>query len=77
MSLKAEIYTPIKQQIMRKIFSIFAASLMLFAASCSTEKFDEPTGDGNVTFTVQLPGGLQSRALGDGTTATKLYVSVY
>ena len=77
MSLKAEIYTPIKQQIMRKIFSIFAASLMLFAASCSTEKFDEPTGDGNVTFTVQLPGGLQSRALGDGTTATKLYVAAY
>ena len=62
---------------MKKIFSIFAASLMLFAASCSTEKLDEPTGDGNVTFTVQLPGGLQSRALGDGTTATKLYVSVY
>lgn len=62
---------------MKKIFSIFAASLMLFAASCSTEKLDEPKGDGNVTFTVQLPGGLQSRALGDGTTATKLYVSVY
>ena len=50
---------------------------MLFAASCSTEKFDEPKGDGNVTFTVQLPGGLQSRALGDGTTATKLYVAAY
>ena len=77
MSLKAEIYTPIKQQIMRKLFSIFAASMMLFAASCSTEKFDEPKGDGNVTFTVQLPGGLQSRALGDGTTATKLYVAAY
>ena len=63
---------------MKKIFSIFAASLMLFAASCSTEKLAEPTGDGNVTFTVQLPGGLQSRAfLGDGTTATKLYVAAY
>lgn len=62
---------------MKKIFSIFAASLMLFAASCSTEKLDEPTGDGNVTFTVQLPGGLQSRAIGDGTTATKLYVAAY
>ena len=62
---------------MKKIFSIFAASLMLFAASCSTEKLDEPTGDGNVTFTVQLPAGLQSRAIGDGTTATKLYVAAY
>lgn len=62
---------------MKKIFSIFAASLMLFAASCSTEKLDEPTGDGNVTFTVQLPGGLQSRALGDGFTATELYVAAY
>lgn len=62
---------------MKKIFSIFAASLMLFAASCSTEKFDEPKGDGNVTFTVQLPAGLQSRAIGDGTTATKLYVAAY
>ena len=62
---------------MKKIFSIFAASLMLFAASCSTEKFDEPKGDGNVTFTVQLPAGLQSRAIGDGTTATELYVAAY
>ena len=62
---------------MKKIFSIFAASLMLFAASCSTEKLDEPKGDGNVTFTVQLPAGLQSRAIGDGTTATKLYVAAY
>ena len=62
---------------MKKFFSIFAASLMLFAASCSTEKFDEPKGDGNVTFTVQLPAGLQSRAIGDGTTAKKLYVAAY
>ena len=65
---------------MKKIFSIFAASLMLFAASCSTEKLDEPTGDGNVTFTVQLPGGLQSRAEmtnGNGQAATKLHYWVY
>lgn len=65
---------------MKKIFSIFAASLMLFAASCSTEKLDEPTGDGNVTFTVQLPGGLQSRAEmanGNGLAATKLHYWVY
>ena len=65
---------------MKKIFSIFAASLMLFAASCSTEKLDEPKGDGNVTFTVQLPGGLQSRAEmtnGNGQAATKLHYWVY
>ena len=62
---------------MKKYFSIFAASMMLFAASCSSEKIDEPTGDGNVTFAVQLPEGLQSRAIADGTTATKLYVSAY
>ncbi|MDD6778920.1 MAG: hypothetical protein PUD91_07835 [Bacteroidales bacterium] len=62
---------------MKKIFSIFAASLMLFAASCSSEKLDEPNGDGNVTFSVQLPSGLNSRAIGDGTTATKLYVAAY
>ena len=62
---------------MKKSFSIFAASLMLFAASCSSEKLDEPNGDGNVTFAVQLPTGLQSRTIADGTTATKLYVSVY
>ena len=51
--------------------------MMLFAASCSSEKIDEPTGDGNVTFAVQLPTGLQSRTVGDGTTATKLYVAAY
>ena len=65
---------------MKKIFSIFAASLMLYAASCSTEKLDEPTGDGNVTFTVQLPAGLQSRAEmanGNGLAATKLHYWVY
>ena len=62
---------------MKKSFSIFAASLMLFAASCSSEKLDEPNGDGNVTFSVQLPQGLNSRAIADGTTANTLYVSVY
>lgn len=35
------------------------------------------TGDGNVQFTIELPGNVDSRAISDGLTATKLQIAVY
>lgn len=57
------------------------ASLMVLGmslGSCSSE-LDAPAvnGDGNVTFTAQLPGNIGSRAYADGETATTLKYAVY
>ena len=56
-----------------------AALVTLALASCSSD--DAPqvgTGNGNVTFQVQLPAELGSRAyFGNGTQAKNLYVAVY
>ena len=66
---------------MKKI-SILAAGLvaLLCATSCSSD--DQPEGvangnEANVSFTLELPKGLASRAFGDGTTATNLTYSVW
>ena len=57
---------------MNKLLSVLVILTMFFFASCS-EKDLSSLQDGDerwVTFMAQLPGGLQSRAIGDGTTAT-------
>ena len=52
------------------------AALLLGTASCSSDM--EPTmGDDMVQFTIELPGNIDSRAIADGLTATKLTVAVY
>lgn len=69
----------------KKIMSVFAIATMMIATSCSNDEFDSPqSGDeATVSFTAQLPSGLQSKsrayrkALGDGTTATTLSYAVY
>lgn len=63
----------------KKFLSVFAVSSMIFATSCSNEDFVSPATEGEslVNFAVQLPDGLNSRAYGDGTTATNLNYSVY
>ena len=57
--------------------AIFA--LLLSTASCSDEQFagDLTGGETTVTFNAQLPSGLQTRAAGDGKTATTLSYAVY
>ena len=57
--------------------AIFA--LLLSTASCSDEQFagDLTGGETTVTFNAQLPAGLQTRAAGDGLTATTLSYAVY
>lgn len=63
-----------------KIFKyLAAAALTLLAVSCNKEQVTEvPDGQTvDVTFTAVLPGEMATKALGDGQTAKKLYVSVY
>lgn len=62
--------------IKRLMFSMAVGTL--FLASCSS---DEPTtnqpGEGIVNFTAVIPGGINSRAISDGTTAQQLTYAVY
>lgn len=64
---------------MKIIKYLAAASLTLLAFSCNKEQVTEvPDGQTvDVTFTAALPGEMATKALGDGQTAKKLYVSVY
>ncbi len=65
-----------------KKLSVFAAGLvaLLCATSCSDDDRLGGVDDGNeanVSFTLELPKGLASRAFGDGSTATSLSYAVY
>lgn len=61
---------------MKKLFLSMLAAVTLFA-SCSQEEIVTKTdGESLVSFTVTTPE-LGSRAVGDGTTADKLYYAVY
>lgn len=64
---------------MKPIKYLAAAALALLAVSCNKEQVTEvPDGQTvDVTFTAALPGEMATKALGDGQTAKKLYVSVY
>ena len=63
---------------MRKsLLSALALSAVLLT-SCSNEELVTPGNDGNVVFTVALPGDFATRAtISDGTKATKLSYAVY
>ena len=56
-----------------------AAALTMLAVGCNKEQVTEvPDGQMvDVTFTAALPGEMATKAIGDGQTAKKLYVSVY
>lgn len=64
---------------MKIIKYLAAAALTLLAVSCNKEQVAEvPDGQMvDVTFTAALPGEMATKAIGDGQTAKKLYVSVY
>ena len=64
---------------MKTLKYLAAAALALLAVSCNKEQVTE-VHDGqtvDVTFTAALPGEMATKAIGDGQTAKKLYVSVY
>ena len=57
-----------------------AAAMAMLAIGCAKEQVGSETPDGqeiNVTFKASLPDGIQTRAIGDGTTANTLIVAVY
>lgn len=64
---------------MKTLKYLAAAALTMFAVSCNKEQVTEvPDGQMvDVTFTAALPGEMATKAIGDGQTAKKLYVSVY
>ena len=64
---------------MKSIKYLAAAALTLLAVGCNKEQVTEvPDGQMvDVTFTAALPGEMATKALGDGQTAKKLYVSVH
>ena len=64
---------------MKTLKYLAAAALTLLAVSCNKEQVAEvPDGQlVDVTFTAALPGEMATKAIGDGQTAKKLYVSVY
>ena len=64
---------------MKSFKYLAAAALTLLAVGCNKEQVTEvPDGQMvGVTFTAALPGEMATKALGDGQTAKKLYVSVY
>ena len=64
---------------MKKIlYSAAAMALAFFAASCQQENLEPAVSATTVTYTVEVPGVLATRALGDETTAVdKVYYQVY
>lgn len=62
---------------MKKSLFLFVASALVMA-SCSNDELVSPSdNDGNVTFTVNLPGVMGSRSFADGLTADDLEMAVY
>ena len=63
---------------MKQINIAISVVLLLGATSCSQEEVINPAdGDGNVTFTVSLPGDMSTRSFADGYSAKNLKVAVY
>ena len=65
------------------LFSAVALATLLFAGSCQQEKLETAEGSGTVTFTVEAPGALASKALAtgqviaDGTNVNVVHYAVY
>ena len=57
--------------------TLAAAALTILAAGCAKEQLADNGGQAGVSFTVEVPGAPATRAIGDGTTATKLYYQVF
>ncbi len=62
------------------IFSMFAATTMLLATSCSSDDLAIENASGNMvtaTFIVETPEGISTRAVSDGTTVDSVACAVY
>ena len=63
----------------KQVWNMAALALLLTTASCTDEQMagGASGSEAMVTFTAQLPQGLQTKAAGDGLTATTLSYAVY
>lgn len=63
----------------KQVWSMAALALLLTTASCTDEQWTGGMsgGESMVTFNAKLPKGLQTKAIGDGLTATTLSYAVY
>ena len=62
----------------RFIYSAAAMAFAFFAASCQQENLEPAASANTVTYTVEVPGALKTKALGDELTAVdKVYYQVY
>lgn len=60
------------------IYSALAVALAFFSASCQKENLEPAVSGNTVTYTVEVPGALKTKALGDQLTAVdKVYYQVY
>lgn len=59
------------------IYAALALGAVMGATSCSSEDVPTPADGRGVSFTVNLPAELNTRAYGDGLSATTLYYAVY
>ena len=60
------------------LFSVVAFATLLFAASCQQENLEPVAGDGTVTYSVQMPGAIATKAVGDElATSYELIYEVY
>ena len=66
---------------MKKLNYLFVALMtMLLAVSCSQDEtfsIDTNSSEALVSFNLELPGGPQTRAIGDGTGVDKLVYAIY
>lgn len=57
--------------------SMWLAATLLLPTSCQDDDMANGQQKSMVSFTIETPTGLQSRSMGDGTTATRLNYAVY
>ena len=63
---------------MKKLLYCAAALAMaFFAGSCQQEKLEPVAGNGTVTFTVEAPANVQTKAIADGLNVTELVYEVW
>lgn len=61
----------------KKNFMMLAGAALLLASCSNDTDLNPPGRDGYVTFTAELPGGINTRAFADGTSALNLRYGVY
>ena len=62
---------------MKKIFLLASAIVGLFLTSCQQENLEPVAGNGQVTFTIEAPAALQTKAIADGLNVNELIYEVW